>query len=164
MNLAVIGAPGVGKSALTIRLVNDMFLDEYDPTIQDSYRAGLEVDGERSRLEILDTAGQEEYSSMRDDYLRGSKGVLVVFSLTSRESFDEARGFRDHYVHVKDVDHPPLVLVGNKSDLDGRRQVTKDEGRALADRWGVPYVETSAKTDAHVRDAFAELVREVRRS
>eukprot|EP00490_Sorites_sp_Unknown_P002761 CAMPEP_0114656540 /NCGR_PEP_ID=MMETSP0191-20121206/12498_1 /TAXON_ID=126664 /ORGANISM="Sorites sp." /LENGTH=98 /DNA_ID=CAMNT_0001873961 /DNA_START=92 /DNA_END=384 /DNA_ORIENTATION=+ len=82
--IVVLGGGGVGKSALTIRLVTDNFLDEYDPTIEDSYRKQVMIDDKPALLDILDTAGQEEFSSMQDQWMREGKGFLLVYSITSR--------------------------------------------------------------------------------
>jgi small GTP-binding protein len=82
--IGVVGEGGVGKSALTMQFIQKFFLDEYDPTIEDSYRKQIQVDGEVCHLDILDTAGQEEYSCMRNQYMRGMDGFLIVYSITSR--------------------------------------------------------------------------------
>uniref|UniRef100_A0A673JWX4 GTPase HRas-like n=1 Tax=Sinocyclocheilus rhinocerous TaxID=307959 RepID=A0A673JWX4_9TELE len=85
--LVVVGAGGVGKSALTIQLIQNHFVDEYDPTIEDSYRKQVVIDGETCLLDILDTAGQEEYSAMRDQYMRTGEGFLCVFAINNTKSF-----------------------------------------------------------------------------
>ncbi|GLD94536.1 hypothetical protein PINS_up003147 [Pythium insidiosum] len=85
--LVVLGSGGVGKSALTIRLVTDNFLEDYDPTIEDSYRKLSTIDGDQVVLDILDTAGQEEYTSMQDQWMREGNGFLLVYSVTSQSSF-----------------------------------------------------------------------------
>ena len=121
--LVVVGGGGVGKSCLTIQLVNNHFIDVYDPTIEDSYRKQVSIDEETCLLDILDTAGQEEYSAMRDQYMRSGQGFLCVYSITNRGSFDEIATFREQILRVKDADRVPMVLVGNKSDLDSERQV-----------------------------------------
>merc|ERR1711997_787729 len=79
-----------GKSALTIRLVTNNFLEEYDPTIEDSYRKSVVIDEKACLLDILDTAGQEEFSSMQDQWMREGQAFPVVYSITSRPTFDEA--------------------------------------------------------------------------
>ncbi|RXN11421.1 hypothetical protein ROHU_010653 [Labeo rohita] len=87
--LVVVGAGGVGKSALTIQLIQNHFVDEYDPTIEDSYRKQVVIDGETCLLDILDTAGQEEYSAMRDQYMRTGEGFLCVFAINNTKSFED---------------------------------------------------------------------------
>ena len=131
-NIAVIGGGGVGKSALTIQFVQHQFCDEYDPTIEDNYRKQIAVDNEVCLLEIMDTAGQEEYSALRDQYVRGGEGFLLVFSLTSHESFYEMEEHYERILRVKDVENSsnvPIILVGSKSDMINDRQVTKTNRR-----------------------------------
>merc|ERR1712072_781581 len=130
--LVVVGGGGVGKSALTIQLIQNHFIDEYDPTIEDSYRKQVSIDDETCLLDILDTAGQEEYSAMRDQYMRTGEGFLCVYAITSRSSFEEIDVFREQILRVKDEDDVPMVLVGNKCDLQEERQVTSAEGQELA--------------------------------
>lgn len=115
--LVVVGAGGVGKSALTIQLIQNHFVDEYDPTIEDSYRKQVVIDGETCLLDILDTAGQEEYSAMRDQYMRTGEGFLLVFAVNSAKSFEDIGSYREQIKRVKDAEEVPMVLVGNKCDL-----------------------------------------------
>jgi GTPase KRas protein len=143
--LVVLGGGGVGKSALTIRLVTDNFLEEYDPTIEDSYRKQAVIDDQNALLDILDTAGQEEYSSMQDQWMREGKGFLLVYSITSRSTFDEISVFKEKILRAKDMDSVPMVLVGNKCDMEDEREVQTDEGKQLAETWGCPFMECSAK-------------------
>ncbi|KAL3982458.1 GTPase HRas N-terminally processed domain protein [Acanthocheilonema viteae] len=160
--LVVVGDGGVGKSALTIQLIQNHFVEEYDPTIEDSYRKQVVIDGETCLLDILDTAGQEEYSAMRDQYMRTGEGFLLVFAVNEAKSFENVTQYRDQIRRVKDSDEVPMVLVGNKCDL-AQRTV---ESRAILDAsrsLGMPAVETSAKTRMGVDDAFYTLVREIRK-
>ena len=87
-------AGGVGKSALTIQLIQNHFVDEYDPTIEDSYRKQVVIDGETCLLDILDTAGQEEYSAMRDQYMRTGEGFLIVFAVNNAKMTSASTGSR----------------------------------------------------------------------
>merc|ERR1711879_47001 len=154
--LVVVGGGGVGKSALTIQLINHHFMDEYDPTIEDSYRKQVEIDQETCLLDILDTAGQEEFSAMRDQYMRTGQGFLCVYSITSRSSFEEISSFREQILRVKEEDNVPMVLVGNKCDLEDSRVVAKS--------FGCKFLESSAKSRINVEESFFELVREIRKS
>lgn len=143
--LVVVGGGGVGKSCLTIQLIQAHFVDEYDPTIEgepmplnlhgallltksdltDSYRKQCVIDEEVALLDVLDTAGQEEYSAMREQYMRTGEGFLLVYSITSRQSFEEIMTFQQQILRVKDKDYFPIIIVGNKCDLDGERQVSR---------------------------------------
>ncbi|KAI3404482.2 RAS1 [Candida oxycetoniae] len=157
--LVVVGGGGVGKSALTIQLIQSHFVDEYDPTIEDSYRKQCNIDGQQVLLDILDTAGQEEYSAMREQYMRTGEGFLLVYSINSRNSLEELQSFYEQIQRVKDSDHVPALVVGNKCDLEMERQVSYEEGLALANRFHCPFLETSAKQRINVEEAFFDLVR-----
>jgi len=161
--LVVVGGGGVGKSALTIQLIQSHFVDEYDPTIEDSYRKQCVIDDEVALLDVLDTAGQEEYSAMREQYMRTGEGFLLVYSITSRSSFEEISTFQQQILRVKDRDAYPIIVVANKADLEHERQVSSQEGRALAASFGCKFIETSAKNRTNVDEAFYGLVREIRR-
>ncbi|CEG66789.1 Ras GTPase [Rhizopus azygosporus] len=161
--LVMVGGGGVGKSALTIQFIQSHFVDEYDPTIEDSYRKQCIIDSETALLDVLDTAGQEEYSAMREQYMRNGEGFLLVYSITSRMSFEEITTFYQQICRVKDRDYFPMVLVGNKCDLETDRQVSSQEGSDLAKNFGCQFIETSAKQRINVDEAFFEVVRDIRR-
>lgn len=93
--------------------------------IVDSYRKQCVIDDEVALLDVLDTAGQEEYSAMREQYMRTGEGFLLVYSITSRQSFEEIMTFQQQILRVKDKDYFPIIVVGNKCDLEGERQVSK---------------------------------------
>ncbi|KAH3757902.1 small G-protein Ras2 [Pelomyxa schiedti] len=160
--VVVIGSGGVGKSAVTISFVQNHFIAEYDPTIEDSYRKQVTVDDTPVVLSIMDTAGQEEYSAMRDQYMRYGDGFLIVFALTTRSSFLDVQRLHQHVIEVKDEPYP-TVLVGNKADMVNSYQVTLDEGQKLGEKLGVPYLTVSAKTHTNIIDAFNTLVRVMRK-
>jgi len=162
--IVVLGGGGVGKSALTIRLVTDNFLDEYDPTIEDSYRKQVSIDDKPALLDILDTAGQEEFSSMQDQWMREGKGFLLVYNITSKPTFEEIEMLREKIVRAKDTDKVPIVIAGNKCDLAQNRQVPIKEGQALAQKWGdyCAFFETSAKDKINNEEVFFEVVRKIR--
>ncbi|XP_056287082.1 ras-related protein ralB-B-like isoform X1 [Pseudoliparis swirei] len=160
----MVGSGGVGKSALTLQFMYDEFVEDYEPTKADSYRKKVVLDGEDVQIDILDTAGQEDYAAIRDNYFRSGEGFLLLFSITEHESFTATAEFREQILRVKEEDSIPVLLVGNKSDLEDRRQVSAEEGAAKASEWGgVQYVETSAKTRANVDKVFFDLMREVRK-
>lgn len=162
--LVVVGGGGVGKSALTIQFIQSHFVQDYDPTIEDSYRKQCVIDDRVAHLDILDTAGQEEFSAMREQYMRTGEGFLLVFSVTDRSSFEEIARFHTQILRVKDKDEFPMTLVGNKSDLENERTVSTAEAQDLGRKLKIPYLESSAKQRINVDAAFHDLVRAIRRS
>ncbi|GFT65756.1 ras-like protein 2 [Nephila pilipes] len=161
--LVVVGGGGVGKSALTIRFIQSYFVTDYDPTIEDSYTKQCVIDGQVARLDILDTAGQEEFSAMREQYMRSGEGFLLVFSVTDSNSLDEMYRFHKQILRVKDRDEFPMLLVANKCDLDSQRVIPSTEIQQRAQQLKIPYVECSAMQGRNVENAFYELVRQVRK-
>ncbi|TNN72128.1 Ras-related protein M-Ras [Liparis tanakae] len=187
--LVVVGDGGVGKSALTIQFFQKIFVPDYDPTIEDSYLKHTEIDGQRvmvlyeymkyiiriretppkvirlcpSISAVLDTAGQEEFSAMREQYMRTGDGFLIVFSVTDKASFEHVDRFHQLILRVKDREAFPMVLVANKVDLVHLRKVTSDQGQEMAAKHNITYIETSAKDPPmNVDKAFHELVRVIR--
>ncbi len=108
------------------------------------------LDGEEVQIDILDTAGQEDYAAIRDNYFRSGEGFLCVFSITDDDSFQATQEFREQILRVKNDENISFLLVGNKCDLNERRKVSLEEAQNRAQQWGVPYIETSAKTREHV--------------
>lgn len=164
IKITILGTGAVGKSAITVQLVSGHFLQIYDPTIEDSYRTCINVDGEMYNLDILDTAGQEEYTALRDQYMRNGEGYILVYSIVSTTSFIEANGLREQIYRILDKDtteHVPIVLVGNKCDLEAERQVNKEEAEHLANEWGIGFIETSAKNKININEVFEMLVRDI---
>ncbi|CAF1140526.1 unnamed protein product [Adineta steineri] len=161
--LVVVGEGGVGKSALTIQFFQKMFVEDYDPTIEDSYIQHVEVDRQVCVLDVLDTAGQEEFSALREQYMRKGDGFLIVYSVIDANSCKNTRQFYNQILRVKDRKSYPMILVANKIDLVHLRKVSEEEGRELAAELQIPYIETSAKVPpVNVDAAFHELVRAIR--
>jgi len=158
----MVGSGGVGKSALTLQFMYDEFVEDYEPTKADSYRKKVLLDGEEVQIDILDTAGQEDYAAIRDNYFRSGEGFLCIFTITELESFQATADFREQILRVKSDEDIPFLLVGNKADLEEKRQVTIEEAQRRAAEWKVPYVETSAKTRANVDKAYFDLQRQIR--
>ncbi|KAI9875294.1 MAG: Ras- protein rsr1 [Pleopsidium flavum] len=157
-----MGAGGVGKSCLTAQFVQNVWIESYDPTIEDSYRKQIEVDGRQCILEILDTAGTEQFTAMRELYMKSGQGFLLVFSITSLSSLDELYELREQIIRIKDDERVPLVIVGNKSDLEEDRAVSRARAFAVSQSWGnAPYYETSARRRANVDEVFVNLCRQI---
>ncbi|KAK4117443.1 ras-domain-containing protein [Canariomyces notabilis] len=162
-NVVVLGAGGVGKSCLTAQFVHNEWIESYDPTIEDSYRTQISVDGRQVVLEILDTAGTEQFVAMRDLYMKTGHGFMLVFSISSRTSFDELQTLRDDIIRIRDDEKIPIVIVGNKADLEDQRAVDRAKAFALSQRWDAPYYEASARTRTNVDEAFTDLCRQMLR-
>jgi GTPase KRas len=161
--ICILGAGGVGKSAVTMRLLKDVFLIGYDPTLDERFQHVMRVDGEEVMLDILDTAGQEEFHSMLGSWLADRDGFLIVYSVTTAATFDNLDYFVQA-VHDCHDEHIAMVLVANKCDKIDEREVSEQEGEAYAASHGsIPFVQTSAKSGSHIQTAFEALVREIRR-
>ena len=144
------------------KLTQSHFADEYDPTIEDSYRKQCVIDDEVALLDVVHTAGQEEYSAMREQYMRTGEGFMLVYSITSRQSFEEILTFQRQILRVKDKDYFPMIVVGNRCTMESEREVSFQEGQFLARQFGCRFVEADAKSWNNVDYAFYELVREIR--
>jgi len=155
----MVGAAGVGKSAITINLIQGTFVDTYDPTIEDSFRKQVDINGQTVVLDIVDTAGQDEYSALQDhEYLRIGEGFVLVFDLTKKETFKDLNKHIERITRSKDCDKFCCSLVGNKCDLTESRKVSKSDAQRLARKIGATYVEASAKNGTNVEEAFFECV------
>jgi len=161
LKLVVLGSGGVGKSALTIQFVQGTFVDKYDPTIEDCYRKLIEVDGEHYMLEILDTAGTEHFTAMRELYMKNGQGFVLVYSMISQATFNDLMDIYDHLLTVKHEESFPTILVGNKSDLKDERTVSTEEGKKMAEKFNASFIESSAKLKYNVENIFLELARKI---
>ncbi|XP_039558045.1 GTP-binding protein Rit1 [Passer montanus] len=186
--LVMLGAGGVGKSgecgaaaggsrALLLagwvvlgwhfpcELMSSVLVSQFlvSGAAEDAYKIRIRIDDEPANLDILDTAGQAEFTAMRDQYMRAGEGFIICYSITDRRSFHEVREFKQLIYRVRRTDDTPVVLVGNKSDLSQLRQVSKEEGCALAREFSCPFFETSAAFRFFIDDVFHALVREIRR-
>ena len=159
--VVMLGSGAVGKSAITVQMVSGHFLSSYDPTIEDSYRTTININNKDIILNIIDTAGQEEFYALRDQYIRSGDGYIIVFSITSVTSFLEVNAIKEQLNKVLDVGDDtiiPIILVGNKCDLEEYRQVHSLDAQRLAEEWKVKYFETSAKNKTNINKIFEELV------
>merc|ERR1719415_222200 len=117
-HVCMLGAGAVGKSALTLQYIQGQFVPDYDPTIEDAYRKHTSVDGNSLLLDVLDTAGQEDFIALRTSWMRNKDGFVLAFSIIERKSFEDLQSFYDQLMEVYEEEIPPFVLVGNKADLD----------------------------------------------
>jgi small GTP-binding protein len=160
--LVIIGDTSVGKSSILVRFCEDRFESNYVITIGVEYQERtIQINDTRMRLKIWDTAGQERFRSVTPAYYRRALGVLVIFDLTNRKSFENV----EDWLRSLQAQGDPTVqkiLVGNKVDLSNRRQVSKEEGDNLAKKHQMKYFEVSAKTAVNVEDVFFDLATQVK--
>lgn len=153
----IIGNSGVGKSCLLLRFAEDMFSDNYISTIGVDFKIRkIELDGKSIKLQIWDTAGQERFRTITKSYYRGSNGIVVVYDITDRESFEQVQHWMNEIDSHASADVCRL-LVGNKADLNDKRAVKTEEGEALARQFGIPFLETSAKESLNVENMFTTM-------
>eukprot|EP01129_Flabellula_baltica_P003425 TRINITY_DN13189_c0_g1_i1.p1 TRINITY_DN13189_c0_g1~~TRINITY_DN13189_c0_g1_i1.p1 ORF type:complete len:184 (+),score=43.00 TRINITY_DN13189_c0_g1_i1:49-600(+) len=163
IKVVVMGAGGVGKSAITVQFTQNTFIKKYDPTIEESYRKQIEVDDEPIILEILDTAGTEQFTATRDLYMKNGDGFILIYSIIAESTLHDLRSLKARICKVKDMTVVPMVLVGNKCDLEQRREVSKQEGEDLANEFDAVFFEASAKQRTNIEEIFEEIVRQVQR-
>jgi small GTP-binding protein len=157
----IIGDAAVGKSNLLLRYAHGQFKPEYQLTIGVEFGAkNVQIRNKTYRIQIWDTAGQENFRSITRAYYKNSVCALVVYDISSRDSFNNVSTW------IEDCKNQSpktifMVLVGNKSDLNDRRQVNTEEGQELADKLGIPFFESSAKTGKNVNEIFQNSAEEI---
>ena len=161
IKIAVLGKGVVGKSSLTYRFINYDVSTEHDATIEDRYKSNLNIEGTNYEVEILDTAGEEDYQNMQDMWISFGEGFLLVFAINDKESFNLIKSKHDRILKGKHGVKCPILLVGNKQDLENERQVNYSEAKEMADKWGIEYIETSAKTNFNCKEAFEMLAQKI---
>ena len=161
IKITVLGKGVVGKSSLTYRFINYSAPTEHDPTIEDRYKSNSTIDGVLYEVEILDTAGEDDYQNMMDMWISFGEGFLLVFAINDKESFEVIKKKRERVLKGKHCDNVPLLLIGNKQDLSSEREVLYSEAKEAADSWGIEYIETSAITNFNCKEAFEKLGKKI---
>lgn len=156
--IAVLGSRSVGKSSLVVQFVENHFNEQYFPTIENTFTKAIKHNGQEYQCDIIDTAGQDEYSLISSRLSIGIDGYVLVYSVTNRPSFELVREVHDKLIMQSGIANVPCVVVGQKGDLadqsfDGR-QVSAAEGKKLADSMAATFVETSARQNSNVAKVF----------
>ena len=155
----LIGNSDVGKSSLILRYVDQIWNDVFVPTIGVDFKVkSLEVDKKLVKMQIWDTAGQERFRNVISSYFKGAHGILLIYDITAKDSFKELENWLGEV--ERNANSQVLKrLIGNKCDLEDRREISKDEGEAFAMRNGMQFMETSAKLNTNVNEAFEALAK-----
>ncbi|KAJ3537328.1 hypothetical protein NMY22_g5636 [Coprinellus aureogranulatus] len=157
IKLLLIGDSGVGKSCLLLRFCDDAWTPSFITTIGIDFKIRtIELDGKRIKLQIWDTAGQERFRTITTAYYRGAMGILLVYDVTDERSFNNIRTWHAN-IEQHASEGVNKILIGNKSDWTDKRAVTEEQGRELANELGIKFMETSAKVNEGVEEAFFTL-------
>jgi Ras-related protein Rab-1A len=152
--ILLLGDSGVGKSCIIIRYIENNFSTNLMNSIGVDFKLkNIQIDNKNIKLQIWDTAGQERFRTITTSYYKGAHAILIVFDLSDRESFEHVRNW------MADIDKFAKegvyrILVGNKCDLENSRKVRKEEGNEIANKYGIKYIETSAKETTNIDDLF----------
>ncbi len=155
--ILLLGNSDVGKSSLLLRYVDAVWNESFVPTIGVDFKVKtLDIEDKKLKMQIWDTAGQERFRNVVSTYFRGSNGILLLYDITNRDSFKDLESW---LIEIeKNSDENVLkILIGNKNDLEEERVISYDEGKAFAERNNMKFIETSAKLDTNVSEAFETL-------
>ena len=153
-----IGDAGVGKTTIISRIMDNPFIEEYEPSIGvDFMSKTLKYNGQNVKLQIWDTAGQEKYKGLIPSYVRNSSIVFVVYDISGKTSFDNIPKWINF---IKSIENTTIVLCGNKIDLENR-EVKEEEGEELAKKEGISFFEVSAKTNDNIKNMFYNVIAEL---
>ena len=160
----MLGNSNVGKSSLFLRFVDDIWNDTFVPTIGVDFKIKtIEIDQKKVKMQIWDTAGQERFKNIISSYYRGANGILLIYDITDKESF---KSLSNWLIEIEKNGNKNVlkVLIGNKSDLEDKRVISFNQGKEFADMYGLKFIETSAKKNLNVNEAFESLGREIMES
>ena len=158
IKIITLGDSHVGKSCLIIKFIENKFSNSYVSTIgfDLKHKQIILKDGNKVRLTLFDTAGQERFRSLAKNYIRKANGILLIYDISDKSTFISIEKWMENIQDEID-DKIPIILVGNKSDLNDKRKVSTEEGKKKAKEYGFPFYETSCKTGVNVNKCFIEL-------
>jgi small GTP-binding protein len=152
--IVVLGSGGVGKTCVILRYLRDTFDADYVPTIQDSFEKQITYNGKTYKLNIVDTAGQDEMTSINNLAIKSADAFVLLYSCTSEMSFGELNKFKEQIQQMSQGGTPKIVIAGNKCDMEEERRVTTEQGRARCQEMGHPFFECSAKANIQIAPIF----------
>ncbi|KFY12910.1 hypothetical protein V492_03597 [Pseudogymnoascus sp. VKM F-4246] len=163
--IAIVGSRSVGKSSLTVQFVDGHFVESYYPTIENTFSKVIKFKGQEFATDIIDTAGQDEYSILNSKHFIGIHGYILVYSVASMQSFEMVQVIRDKILNHLGTDWVPVVIVGNKSDLrPEQRQVSAEDAKQLAEKYSCAWTEASAQFNENVTKAFELMIAQIEKS
>jgi Ras family protein len=167
--ICILGSRSVGKSSLIIQFTENIFTDAYYPTIENTFSKTLKYNGVEYECDIIDTAGQDEYSVLQSKHAVGIHGYMLVYSVADRQSFQMIQTVHEKILNYTGGTKIPCVVVGQKSDVGGSssplpRQVTMHEGEELAKKMEAAFLETSARQNSNVAKVFDVMLNEMEKS
>ncbi|OAF67058.1 Ras-related protein Rap-2a [Intoshia linei] len=160
LKTVILGSGGVGKSAITYRYINQSFHEKYDPTIEDHYKKSHDKD---TIMEVIDTAGTEQFTAMRDLYMKTGNIFILVYTITSRITFKDIELLMlslKRIIKEENKNDALIIIIGNKCDLQNEREVSTSEGEAYALKHDCIFYETSAKNNINIHELFQRIVDE----
>ena len=159
--VVVFGAAGVGKSSLVLRFVKGIFKESYVPTIEDTYRQVIACNKQVCTLQITDTTGSHQFPAMQRLNIQKGHAFILVYSITSRQTLEELRAIYKDIRDIKgeEINTVPIMLIGSKCDETSSRDVQTQYATRISQDWGCAFMETSAKTNVNVKEAFQELLK-----
>lgn len=171
MRLLVVGNSSVGKTCLLRRFSDGSYSDNFIPTVGIDFAVKkIKIDNKIIKVQIFDTAGQERFKSIISSYFRSADGynyclklnlgILIVFDLTDKQSFEDIEEYWLRDIMLNSQENVKLIIVGNKMDMN-KRQVTAEMGKKFAADLDLVYIETSAKTEQNVKEAFEAIVKDI---
>ena len=157
----IVGDVSVGKSCIMLRFSSNQFREEHELTIGVEFAIKFfEKDNKNIKIQIWDTAGEEAFQSITKTYYRNAIGALLVYDITKKSSFEHIKNWLDS-VKENSTKNIKIILIGNKSDLEDKREVTFQEGEEFAKNNGLIFFETSAKNFKNINEAFNKLTEEI---
>ena len=160
--MMLLGDGQVGKTSLILRLTGNKFDESVLTTIgKEAYNYKTEINGNELKIKIWDTAGQERFKSMSVSVIKTVEGLILVYSIASKQSFNNLGGWLKQLNDVDDLSKKPIVIIGNKADLEAQRMVSYEEGEEFANQHGYHFYETSAKTEQNLQKAFDDIFQQL---
>ena len=161
IKVILIGDSGVGKTNIMSKFLKNQFLEDSKATVGVEFGSKLFIQqGHKIKAQIWDTAGQEKYKAITSAYYKGSKGALVIYDITQKETFANIEKWVND-LKCKGDPKITIIIIGNKNDLEEKRQISKEQGEEKAKSFGCAFLETSAFSGDNIEKAFEMMVKEI---